>query len=320
MAVAERNMSNAPLVSFVIETVNESTEPDIDLGRVLGGIGRQTWPRERIEIVIVIDERNSAMLDRIQRDFPAVRTLVVRDSNYFSMKREGTYATTGDIIALLDSDCDPCPTWVERAVARIQGGADAVAGKTRYPSGARYGATFSFFNFGYIQRQRDGQATGFLPNNAAFRASVLREHNFDPRIRRGGAGHLLGNQLKSLGFRVEYEPGMLAIHNMYGVGEELQMRVKAGFDAINLARIDADSVIDETRVLKQQTVLGLFRVFVRRLLFDVRTVFTNRADLDIAWWQIPWFLAVAPLIRLVEFFSALITLLWPNYFKNKYGW
>jgi hypothetical protein len=312
--------TNVPLVSFVIETVNEATEPDIDLGRVLGGISRQTWPSGRIEIVIVVDERNAAMIDRIHHDFPHVRTLVVHDSNYFSMKREGTYATTGDIIALLDSDCDPCPQWVERAVARIQGGADAVAGKTRYPRGARFGSTFSFFNFGYIQRLPDGQSTGFLPNNAAFRATVLRKHNFDPRIRRGGAGHLLGNQLKRLGYRLEYEPGMLATHNMYGVGEEMQMRVKAGFDAINLARIDIDSAIDETRVLKQQNVLGLVRVFVRRLLFDLRTVFTNRADLDIAWWRIPWFLVVSPFIRCVELVSAVITIFWPNYFKNKYGW
>jgi hypothetical protein len=100
----------------------------------------------------------------------------------------------------------------------------------------------------------------------------------------------------------------------------MQMRVKAGFDAINLARIDIDSAIDETRVLKQQNVLGLVRVFVRRLLFDLRTVFTNRADLDIAWWRIPWFLVVSPFIRCVELVSAVITIFWPNYFKNKYGW
>lgn len=309
-----------PLVSFVIETVNESTEPDIDLGRVLGGIQRQTWPQDRIEIVVVVDERNPALIERIRQEFPHVRTHVVKDSNYFSMKREGSFAATGEIIALLDSDCDPAPVWVERAVAAISRGAAAVAGKTRYPRGARFGATFTFFNFGYIGRQPDGQATGFLPNNAAFRADVLREHNFDPRIRRGGAGHLLGNKLKSLGYRVEYEPEMVAVHNMYGFADEMQMRVKAGFDAINLSRIDANGVIDETRILRQQSVLGLFRVFVRRLLFDIRSIFTRRADLDLRWSQIPWFLVVSPLIRTVEFVSAVITILRPDYFKRKYGW
>jgi hypothetical protein len=309
-----------PLVSFVIETVNESTEPDIDLGRVLGGIQRQTWPQDRIEILVVVDERNPVLLERIRRDFPHARTLVVKDSTYFSMKREGIHATTGEIIALLDSDCDPSPVWVERAMERIKSGADAVAGKTRYPKGARFGSTLGFFNFGYIQRQADGQATAFLPNNAAFRAEVIREHNFDPRIRRGGGGHLLANKLKALGFRLEYEPEMLAIHNMYGFSEEIQMRVKAGFDAINLARIDSDGVIDETRVLRRQSVAGLFLVFARRIMFDVRTVFKQRGDLDLRIWQIPWFLVISPIIRTLEFTSSLITIIWPNYFKRKFGW
>ncbi len=312
--------TDLPLVSFVIETVNESTDPNIDLGRVLAGISRQTYPQDRIEILVVIDEKNDGMAEKLQGEHPHIKTLSVANSNYFSMKREGTYATTGEIIGLLDSDCDPCPVWIEKSIARIQKGADVVAGKTRYPSDARYGLTFSFFNFGYIQATEQGEATGFLPNNAVFRASILREHNFDPRIRRGGAGHLLGNKLKSLGYRVEYEPQMLATHNMYGLGEELQMRVKAGFDAVNLARLDADSVIDETRVLKQQNILGLFRVFVRRWLFDVRTIFRNRKDLGIRWWHIPWYLAVSPLIRSIELVAAMITVVKPDYFKLKYGW
>ncbi|MCP4887978.1 MAG: hypothetical protein GY904_15340 [Planctomycetaceae bacterium] len=126
--------------------------------------------------------------------------------------------------------------------------------------------------------------------------------------------------MKSLDYRVEYEPKMLATHNMYGLGEELQMRVKAGFDAVNLARLDADSVIDETRVLKQQKIFGLFLVFVRRWLFDVRTIFRNREDLCIQWWHIPWYLAVSPLIRSIELLASIITVVKPDYFKRKYGW
>ena len=312
--------SELPLISLVIETVNESTDPDIDLGRVLGGISRQTYPQDRIEILVVVDEKNDGMVEKIEGQHPHVKTLSVSKSNYFSMKREGTYATTGEIIGLLDSDCDPCPVWIEKSVARIQQGADVVAGKTRYPRDARYALTFSFFNFGYIQANEQGEATGFLPNNAVFRASVLREHNFDPRIRRGGAGHLLGNKLKSLNYRIDYEPQMLATHNMYGVGEELQMRVKAGFDAVNLARLDADSVIDETRVLKQQSIFGLLRVFLRRWLFDLKTTFQNREDLGIRWWHIPWYLAVSPLIRSIELGAAIITVAQPEYFQRKYGW
>ena len=312
--------SELPLVSFVIETVNEATEPDIDLGRVLGGIARQTYPRERIEILIVVDDDNQSMLETIRRDFPEVKTLIVKDSSYFSMKREGTYATKGDVIALLDSDCDPSPVWVQRAVERIQDGADVVAGKTRYPKSARYSTTFSFFNFGYVKDDGTGSATGFLPNNVVFRAEVLRQHNFDPRIRRGGAGHFLGRKLRSLSYSIVYEPEVQATHNMYGLEDEMQMRIKAGFDSVNLARMDEDLVIEDSKILKQTGPLGLIQIFVGRVVFDLKSALTNRRDLDLRWHHIPYFFVVSPMIRGVEFGAAAITFFCPNYLKDKYGW
>lgn len=236
------------------------------------------------------------------------------------MKREGTLAANGDIIALLDSDCDPSPVWVQTIVDHIRDGADAVAGKTRYPKGARYSHTFNFFNFGYIHADPQGRANGFLPNNAAFRREVIRKHNFDTRIRRGGAGHLLGNKLRHLNYRLDYAPEQLATHNVYGLGEELRMRVKSVYDTVNLYRIDADSVIDESRVLGGGHFLGLIRILVRRIVFDLRLLFKNRRDLDIAAIHIPYFLILSPCIRILEFGSAVITLFRPTYFQKKYDW
>lgn len=309
-----------PLVSIVIETVNEETDPNIDLNRVLGGLKRQTYPLDHIEILIVIDERNSKMIEKVRQTYPHVTVLVVRDSTYFSMKREGTLAAKGDIIALLDSDCDPSPAWVQTVVDHIRDGADAVAGKTRYPKGARYSHTFNFFNFGYIHADEKGRANGFLPNNAAFRRDVIRKHNFDTRIRRGGAGHLLGNKLRHLNYRLDYAPAQLATHNVYGLGEELRMRVKSGYDTVNLFRIDADAVIDESRVLRTGQIPGLFLILFRRIFFDFRLIFRNRKDLEIGLLHIPYFLVLSPCIRVLEFFSALITVFSPRYFQKKYDW
>lgn len=69
-----------PLVSIVIETVNEETDPDIDLNRVLDGLKRQTYPQDRIEILIVIDERNQKMIRKVGQTYPHITVVVVRDS------------------------------------------------------------------------------------------------------------------------------------------------------------------------------------------------------------------------------------------------
>lgn len=310
-----------PLVSIVIETVNEETDPDIDLSRVLAGLKRQTYPQDRIEILICIDARNQKMIHKIGQTHPHVSVVVIQNSHYFAMKREGTMSAKGDIIAILDSDCEPCSVWVQTVVDHIRDGADVVAGKTRYPKGAPYAHTFNFFNFGYIHGDAHGRASGFLPNNAAFRRDVIREHNFDTRIRRGGAGHLLGNKLRHLNYRLDYAPRQLATHNIYGIGEELKMRIKSGYEIVTLAKVDADGFLEESRVLRAAGhLIGLTRILVRRFLFDVRLLFRNRQDLDISPIQIPYFLILSPCIRGLEFVTAIITLVNPRYYQKKYDW
>ena len=306
-------------VSVVIETINDESRPTLDLDDVLAALGAQTYPAEAVEIVVVVDRNNGGLKDRVRQSWPDVKLLEVDEPTYFSMKTAGARSASGDIVAFLDSDCVPVPSWIERIVSRIADGADVVAGKTRYPAGARFARTFDFFNFGYIQANSDGRANGFLPNNVAFRRDVFLEHPFDARIRRGGAGHFLGNKLRALGYLLVYEPEQRVTHNCYELGEELLMRVKAGYDTVNIAAIDSDEVIEETRYL-HRTSLSVIVIFLRRVVFDVRAALGNRQDLGISLVQVPYFLLASPLVRGLEMGAALITLFRPSYFQEKYDW
>jgi GT2 family glycosyltransferase len=235
------------------------------------------------------------------------------------MKTAGAHAATGEIVAFLDSDCVPVAGWTESLVARIANGADVVAGKTRYPEGARFAKTFDFFNFGYIHADAEGKANSFLPNNVALRREIFLDYPFDPRLRRGGAGHYLGNRLKALGYALVYEPNMRVTHNCYEASDEMLMRVKSGFDTVTIAGLDDEQVVDETRYLRRSK-LNLLAIFLRRIHFDIRAVLTNRRDLGISIWQAPYFLVVSPFIRGLEMCAAVITMIKPDYFREKYGW
>jgi glycosyltransferase involved in cell wall biosynthesis len=306
-------------ISVVIETVNQESSPIRGLDAVLEALDAQTHPAAAIEILVVVRAANRELARHVADKSPRARIVTVAEPTYFSMKTAGARAASGDVIAFLDSDCLPSEVWAERIAARIERGADVVAGKTRYRERARFARTMNFFNFGYVQMDGRGRANAFLPNNVAFRREVFLEHPFDPRIRRGGAGHLLGNELKSLGYVLEYEPEQFAEHNFYGLGDELMMRVKSGYDSVNLAALDADGVIDETRYLRARA-LGVIAVFLRRVTFDVRTALANRRDLNLSLLQVPYFVAVSPLVRGIEMAAAMITLRRPRYFKDKYDW
>lgn len=308
-----------PSISVVIETVNEATGPETGLRDVLAALAKQTYPQERLEIVAAIAQDNHALRDELRERHAGVRIVEVERATYFAMKAAGIDQATGDIIALLDSDTVPVPVWAEKIASCIEAGADVVAGKTRYRLGPPFSRTLNFFNFGYIQGDANGRANGFLPNNVAFRSQVIRRHNFDPRIGRSGGGHLLGRQLTALGYRLVYEPAARVSHNMYGVGKELQMRVKSGYDCVYLSTLDPEQVLDESRYL-QRGALGVLIVCARRIVFDVRTAIGKRRDLDIPFLQIPYFLLISPLIRGLELVAGLITVVKPEYFKQKYDW
>jgi glycosyltransferase involved in cell wall biosynthesis len=306
-------------MSVVIETINQETGPEMDLDAVLAGLARQTYPQEKLEILVGVDASNRSLRDHLRERHPHVRVFETRDSTYYSMKVAGIELAAGEIIALLDSDCVPGPIWAERIARTIERGADVAAGKTRYAESAPFSRTFNFFNFGYIQGDENGIANGFLPNNVAFRREVIRKHNFDSRLRRSGAAHLLGAELAALGYRLVYDPEQRVSHNAYGLGEELRMRVKSGYDSVNLSRIDGDEFLGETAHLRGSG-FGLAVVCARRIVFDVRAIVHNRRDLDLSILQIPYFLLISPLIRGLELAAALVTLMKPDYFGKKYGW
>jgi len=309
-----------PSISVVIETVNEENGPRTGLREVLAGLAKQTYPQERLEILVAVGRENHALRDELREQHPGVRIADAELATYFGMKTAGIDQATGDVIALLDSDTVPVPLWAEKIASCIEAGADVVAGKTRYAAGAPFSGTFNFFNFGYIQGDADGRANGFLPNNVAFRRQVILEHGFDPRIVRSGAGHLLGQQLNARGYRLVYEPAARVCHNMYGVAEELRMRVKSGYDCVYLSTLDAEQVLSESAYLQRGGGFGLLIVCARRIVFDVRTTIRKRRDLDIPLLQIPYFLLISPLIRGLELVAGLITVVKPEYFKEKYDW
>ena len=314
------SISPLPTVSVVIETYNEETGPVLEIEQVLAGLAGQSYPADKIDILVAVDSANEALKQRLLEGHPDIEVFQTENSTYYSMKIEGINRARGDIIVMLDSDCLPVPGWAEAIARSISSGADVVAGKTRYVKGAPWSKTFDFWNFGYVQADASGIANTFLPNNVAFRREVILKHNFNPSIRRSGAAHLLCGQLKNLGYRVDYNPGMQVAHNAYGAAEEVRMRIKAGYDTVNLAGLDDGLDLEETRFVRSNRLLGLARVCIRGLVFDLRALFRNRQDLGLSFYHVPYFLLVSPLFRLLEFSSAVITVIKPDYFRKKFDW
>ena len=154
------------LVSVVIETITTRFDCSTgsladDLAGTLDALDRQTYPRELIERIVVLDDQVADDdAHELRRRYPSVKFVTSPASNYFAAKNAGASVSAGDIIALLDGDCEPALDWLETLLAPFDSSVAAVAGRVRYTGCSWAAQTFSIPDFAYILAEDNGAASG----------------------------------------------------------------------------------------------------------------------------------------------------------------
>jgi glycosyltransferase involved in cell wall biosynthesis len=104
------------------------------LAQALDALARQTWPADRLEIVVADNGSTDGTREVVeaarQRGTPRVDYLQVRERGKSFAVNAALLRATGDILAFIDDDVVPEPDWIERLVAAFdETGADFVAGR-----------------------------------------------------------------------------------------------------------------------------------------------------------------------------------------------
>jgi len=316
---SESRFHDPPLVSVAIETYNADSGAEIELAQVLGQLRAQTYPQEKIEVILVIDEDNVRLTRAIEEQFPWTRIVHVKESTYYGMKVHGMKAGEGDIVALTDADCALRGDYVENLVRNFQNGADDVVGKVRFTPGARFAKTFNLFCFAYIRADKNGFAQAFSVNSVAFSKEVAHRYSFDPRIQRSGGAYLLARQLCAAGYKIVYDPEIAVVHDAYDLRFQMLMRVRSGYEVVYLSQLDEDGVLPETKFRRLGILAPLFSSAFR-FLFDLKIIASDRRDLDISIPEIPYFIVASIVIRSIETAAGVLTIFKPNYLADRYGW
>jgi glycosyltransferase involved in cell wall biosynthesis len=103
-----------PFVSVVIPHYN-----DLDaLSICIASLQRQTWPAEGME-VIVADNNSACGLDAVIAVATGCRVVPAPVQGAGPARNAGAAAARGEILAFIDSDCDPQPNWVENGVRAL---------------------------------------------------------------------------------------------------------------------------------------------------------------------------------------------------------
>jgi len=230
----------------------------------------------------------------------SVRVVGVENTNYYAAKNAGVAAATTEYVAFLDGDAIPGPSWASDAIVALDGGADVVAGKTRYVGRSLWVKMMNYLDFFTVRQRSDGTSTGFHLNNVAFRRDVYLAQPLDARLGRSGACTLMARRLRAAGRRIVYEPSMTVSHgDDYKETRCVAKRLRNGHDSVKLRQFDDTGVVEYPWIL----ALGPFGaplVVGRRIWDDLVLLVRQHREVDISPGLIPvaWLITIP--MRCVE--------------------
>jgi len=296
---------NRPFISIVIDTITrddyEARPLADDLTVTLDAVARQTYPRELFETIVVVDDTGHVESGEVVRRYPWVSIVRSPQHSYFAGKNLGARAARGEIVALLDSDCEPVPEWLSMLTAPFaDAGVSAVAGCTRYTGTSLHARTFDVPDFSIVVGDKLGHASAFHLNNSAFRRETFLARPLDARIRRDGGCVLLYHELRAAGARIMYAPQARVSHGLdFAQRGLLKKHFNRGFDGVTVYRADERAVLRGTRLFRRFGALALIAFLPRRILLDWLRLIRNYDQMGISPLAIPYFAIVIVATRLI---------------------
>jgi cellulose synthase/poly-beta-1,6-N-acetylglucosamine synthase-like glycosyltransferase len=198
---------NRQFVSVIIPHYNDLEALSI----CIAGLQRQTWPAEGMEI-IVADNNSVCGLDAVIAATPGCRVVSAPVQGAGPARNAGAAVAHGEILAFIDSDCDPTPDWIEngvRALANYDFAGGRVVTAARNPQRPTPVEAWEMvFGFDFERYIRVEGYTGsgnmwvwrkVFEAVGGFRTGVAEDMDWSFRARRGG-------------FRLGYEPAAVVSH------------------------------------------------------------------------------------------------------------
>jgi hypothetical protein len=233
-------------VSVVIETWN--TAGDVEtLARQLDRLAPQLAAHDAELIVthVGMSRGTRATLElRVGRSVTWVELL--RRAGYYDHKNIAFDATTGDVVAFIDGDCEPVAGWLAAIVAPFASGAQVVAGATSYGGVlAPLANELDFPYFDYADKRRSFAATSsatapavrnFFANNVAFAREAFASRRYptiEPMFH--GQCQVLALRFMEAGIPIIYAAGARVTHAWPDdLREFLEVRLLRGADTTQL--------------------------------------------------------------------------------------
>jgi hypothetical protein len=229
--------TSAAAVSVVIVS-DYAADPQTageDLRRTLRALRNQSH-RADIEFLLVdTPEGLEALPDAAMSELPGVRLVAAPVPSAEGLKNAGVAQSRGEMVIVLDADCEPAPGWLSAAIAALttDDRYAAVSGKTLYRQQNLVARLCGLFTRGYLDPGASSEeALSLSGNNAAYRRAALLRCPF-PEDAGPFAGRIHAQRFRDAGMAARFCPEMLVFHAYDGWAIERDIRRHLGRSCIH---------------------------------------------------------------------------------------
>jgi hypothetical protein len=173
---------------------------------------------------------------------PGVRIVADRSATTPELLNAAARATSAPLVALLDADCVPAPSWLDAARRTMDSHPEAVAasGRTVYPMHRLDFRILAALSRAYLDPGGAGETSFISGNNAVVRRDVLLAHPLGP-YRRPLAARLQTEAIRRTGGKLRFAPEMHVEHRFEGWAMERRIRHRVGYRAIRVRQLEPDT-------------------------------------------------------------------------------
>jgi glycosyltransferase involved in cell wall biosynthesis len=197
-----------PRVSVIVPTYYDW----VRLQRCVIALQNQSFSQDDFEVIIV----NNASNDRPPSDFflPENFCMLTEDKpGSYAARNAALKKSQGEIIAFTDSDCIPDPFWLETAVARLDKGAERIAGNIElFFKSDKLSPVEIYEKFFGFDQKKYAQAGGSATANMVTWAKHFETVGYFNDGLMSGGDNEWGRRAKDKGIPVEYTPEVVVNH------------------------------------------------------------------------------------------------------------
>ena len=238
------------------------------LPALLDALAEQGAPGKRVELIVVDDGSVDATREIVRsRD----RVRLVRAAGHVGVaasRNLGIGAAKGEVLAFLDADCLPLPTWMQcgtAAIAKLE--ADILAGPIEVALGRPLSVALVDLTQYFDQKRYVSEGFAATGNLWVRREVFERTGLFDERLSRGEDKEFVSRAVAA-GARLCYTPDMVVSHPSRGLWMQVRRCFRIGEDrrlAGLRARTRSGAYVSEARARERVAAAG-YRPTAGRML------------------------------------------------------